>query len=60
MTVWSWQSEEESGKLLGKVATHQVINRAGKVLMGNDEALMFKQGLYFTSEEFTLSTHNND
>ena len=23
MTVWNWETEEESGKLLGKVATHQ-------------------------------------
>jgi hypothetical protein len=24
MTVWHWETEAESGKLLGKVATHQV------------------------------------
>ena len=24
MTVWNWETEEESGKLIGKVATHQV------------------------------------
>jgi hypothetical protein len=27
MTVWHWETEEESGKLLGKVATHQVTRK---------------------------------